>query len=632
MHFVDVFDAGATAPPRHHVALRDDARAVYAPRALRPAPPATTYLLRGAAAAAAAPGERLLSAARDGLVAAPLVALRRAIVLAAPPARTSATRAAGAAKKKRARAADDEAVEVSEAQARAEDVGDAEPDDAGCLTLDDAYERDEAQRSVDDSNDETSADRAFIAPSSPLSPVGDDARRVRKRVRRATATKQKKKRVADADRTRARKRSRLTTPSPAGDGDDDDDDDGDDFAGGGFATDKVKETLLARRYPVREFDGRIALEEPDHVYVIDGERNDARAHFYHACTPGSAPPYVSSTALVHECFVEFDALRTSERMVRSHRWLRSPYRADAEEHARAEVARCWTPDDLCAYLHEPPVRGAAATAAPGDMAHAALRAYFWRRGGCVSLDSLYGALEREEPRRALRDDLLRPLYRAAICADFVRANRAGTAMHDVLERHLDGSGREPRAALEVRAADGAREYAHALRWLDEWPAPRGLRPFRMELRVFDAEARVCGSLDALFSADDGASGDLVMVDWKGVRNMTAEPGTLVSAEWMREHDIEPPLYALARGTVPLDTLPDANFYHYVMQQNLYAYMLERGTGGRLRVREMYLAVFTPRRDSYVVWPVPRLERETAALYARRLAYVRACAAEAAAAL
>ena len=60
----------------------------------------------------------------------------------------------------------------------------------------------------------------------------------------------------------------------------------------------------------------------------------------------------------------------------------------------------------------------------------------------------------------------------------------------------------------------------------------------------------------------------------------------------------------ATGFGPCAALPDTAFYHYAVQQNLYAAILARNYG--VRVHAMYLAQFHPRLKAYHCVRVPEL--------------------------
>jgi len=114
--------------------------------------------------------------------------------------------------------------------------------------------------------------------------------------------------------------------------------------------------------------------------------------------------------------------------------------------------------------------------------------------------------------------------------------------------------------------------------------PSGLVPHRMELRVFSPELRICGSIDGLFYHPRRKV--YYMIDWK------------------RAKAIRRQAFQGKRGKGPCAGMPDCNFSHYALQQNLYKWMLERGTNGRITIAHMFLAVFHPTHDAWECYTVP----------------------------
>ncbi len=167
----------------------------------------------------------------------------------------------------------------------------------------------------------------------------------------------------------------------------------------------------------------------------------------------------------------------------------------------------------------------------------------------------------------------------------------------------------------MRSGGPALEYAHFERFLHEWLAPRGLRPFRMELKIADAARRVCGSTDALLidpEYDDGLH--LILLDYKRVGDMTS-----VSSPFDR--------YA-KRCAPPIAHLRQTKFMGHALQQNVYRQVIEDNS--RIRITRMYLLVLHPMNDTYHVLEVPDLRAEITALFAERARALAASRADAAA--
>jgi Cys-tRNA synthase (O-phospho-L-seryl-tRNA:Cys-tRNA synthase) len=67
---------------------------------------------------------------------------------------------------------------------------------------------------------------------------------------------------------------------------------------------------------------------------------------------------------------------------------------------------------------------------------------------------------------------------------------------------------------------------------------------------------------------------------------------------------------------PLDHLPDTNYWHYTLQLNIYARVLEKKYD--MKVSELALVILHPDQSSFRVMKLNRLEEEVEAVFADRL--------------
>jgi len=143
---------------------------------------------------------------------------------------------------------------------------------------------------------------------------------------------------------------------------------------------------------------------------------------------------------------------------------------------------------------------------------------------------------------------------------------------------------------------------------DEWLVPRGYEPFRMELRFFSVELRLCGSIDALFRHRE--TGELIMVDWKRSRGIdrdgyTRVPRSEPSAEgelfeW-RENENGVPWWS-KRCTGILSERCSDKYTKYFAQQSVYRWAL--GYYADLKIARHYLLVCHPAQgDRYDLIPL-----------------------------
>ena len=172
-----------------------------------------------------------------------------------------------------------------------------------------------------------------------------------------------------------------------------------------------------------------------------------------------------------------------------------------------------------------------------------------------------------------------------------QARDAGTLLHAQIERDLLGL---PVAAtapfhfasptlVDDAPLDVSAELALYARFRAETP----LVPYRTEWRIFDEDLRLAGTVD-LLSLDPG--GRFVIYDWKRSRKLVDDAGRPVTANpWQC-------------ASPPISFLPDTPFNHYLIQQNLYAYIL--ATRYDIHVAALHLVVLHPAYRAPLVLRVP----------------------------
>ena len=172
------------------------------------------------------------------------------------------------------------------------------------------------------------------------------------------------------------------------------------------------------------------------------------------------------------------------------------------------------------------------------------------------------------------------------------ASQAGTFLHKQIEDYLNGK-QLPDLLCDVsyngnyvkcnETVDISREWSY----FKAFERNTVFRPFRTEWRIFDADARIAGTLDFVCECVDG---------------------TYEIYDWKRSNKIFPTeRNPWASGLNGLEHLTDTSYIHYCLQQNLYRYMLEKNYG--IKVSRMNLVVLHPELPTYKVVPVPPMERE-----------------------
>jgi hypothetical protein len=173
------------------------------------------------------------------------------------------------------------------------------------------------------------------------------------------------------------------------------------------------------------------------------------------------------------------------------------------------------------------------------------------------------------------------------------ASGAGTAMHLAIEQFLHGHPEiiEP-AVLETP------EWRY---FKNFWKEANGdLVPYRSEWEVWSEEHKLAGSIDMIFyrKSDDS----YVIYDWKRSKEIKMEN-------------------SFGNGFGPVAHLPDANYWHYTLQLNVYRWFLETFYG--LRISDMYIMIFHPDNDNYKRYKLNRLDDEVKAMVEARLRAVKA---------
>ena len=172
------------------------------------------------------------------------------------------------------------------------------------------------------------------------------------------------------------------------------------------------------------------------------------------------------------------------------------------------------------------------------------------------------------------------------------ASQAGTFLHKQIEDYLNGK-EIPDLLCDVRYQGNYVKCSQRLDISREWSYFKAFErntpfvPFRTEWRIYDADARMAGTLDFVCACPDG---------------------TYEIYDWKRSNKIDPTeRNPWANGLNGLEHLTDTSYSHYCLQQNLYRYMLQKNYG--LKVSRMNLVVLHPELPTYRVVPIPPMERE-----------------------
>lgn len=168
-----------------------------------------------------------------------------------------------------------------------------------------------------------------------------------------------------------------------------------------------------------------------------------------------------------------------------------------------------------------------------------------------------------------------------------RASSIGTFMHRQIENAINGRPVETSTSFDY---NGIFSEVHEnvdinkeILYFELFRKDLKPQPFRTEWCVYDIDHKVAGTIDLICKNADGT---YEMYDWK--RSMKIDP----TAKGFNN----------AKGMNGLEMVDDTPFWHYVLQQNTYSYILDKYYG--IKVKGMHLVVLHPDYSSFRVLDVP----------------------------
>jgi len=156
------------------------------------------------------------------------------------------------------------------------------------------------------------------------------------------------------------------------------------------------------------------------------------------------------------------------------------------------------------------------------------------------------------------------------------ASEAGTAMHLGIEMFMNG----------VEASDELKETIEWKYFWNYWEEVVTWEPWRTEWEVWDEDLKLAGSIDMIYR--NKKDGTFAVYDWKRAKEIKKEN-------------------SFQSGLGPLSHIPDANYWHYSLQLNMYRWLLEKHYS--IKVSEMALIVLHPNNKNYEKHVLPRLDEE-----------------------
>jgi len=150
----------------------------------------------------------------------------------------------------------------------------------------------------------------------------------------------------------------------------------------------------------------------------------------------------------------------------------------------------------------------------------------------------------------------------------------GTKLHDDIERTIDGQ----------KVVNTSPEYDYFLKYRKEKLTEN--MPYRTEWTIFDEEHKLAGS-----------------IDYAAIRS----DGTIDLYDWKRSKEIKMDGYGEYALTPCIRHIPNANYWKYALQLNIYRDILERCYS--LKINSMTIVCLYPGNPSYMEYDVPRMDNE-----------------------
>lgn len=172
--------------------------------------------------------------------------------------------------------------------------------------------------------------------------------------------------------------------------------------------------------------------------------------------------------------------------------------------------------------------------------------------------------------------------------------RDGVALHANIERFYNNGFAQAGEGGEVCEEPTGVDWDYFKAFVQEQD---DLEILRTELRVFDSELCICGTVDAL--ARRRSTGAYVLLDWKRSQKLKADEAD----------DVDGPSAKFESKAMkpPFDSRKATDRFKYQLQLNMYAIILGREYD--IDVEEMYLCVIHPSNPSYLLLPVPNFEHD-----------------------
>jgi ATP-dependent exoDNAse (exonuclease V) beta subunit len=156
------------------------------------------------------------------------------------------------------------------------------------------------------------------------------------------------------------------------------------------------------------------------------------------------------------------------------------------------------------------------------------------------------------------------------------ASVAGTLLHRNIELYYN----------DIKVDDPRVEFRKHFKTYHTHMETAGWVPFRTEWLVYDEDYKLTGSIDCVFHHP--VSGKYIIRDWKMSKKISK--------------------FGFGKtGQPPLQHLPDCNYTHYALQQNVYKFLIERNYG--LTIDHMAIVIFHSSNDNFIEFEIPDMQED-----------------------
>lgn len=159
-----------------------------------------------------------------------------------------------------------------------------------------------------------------------------------------------------------------------------------------------------------------------------------------------------------------------------------------------------------------------------------------------------------------------------------KASKLGTKLHQDIERFYN----------EGEIVNDSTEFKYFKEFYQEF---KYLTPYRTEWIIYEKDLGIGGSVDICFEHN----GKFILMDWKRSKEIKEQ--------------------APDEGKYPLSHLPNANYWHYSLQLNVYKAILQKHY--EIKIDEMKLVVFHPNNKTYQLIKVQDLQKEVEMMFEER---------------